>query len=163
MKLLTITLALYSLASVILPSSVAHNGSDLKSTKVTRNDQALILDADWTYFVFTNVDVAVSPNFIVTTSTLPLLSQLQIVDLYCDGDVFQIFNNGDELLLTTSEPYGTDCKLHTSNATLAFSQHYWSKGILHLNTSTAYNMTLYPTASPWTAGKAAIRWITSLF
>ena len=163
MKLFIILPTLYSLALAALPNPVAHNGVDPKSIKVVHTDQTLVLDADWTYFLFTNVGVPITPNFVFTTPLLPPLTQLRTTDLYCAGDMFRLVNNEDGALFGTDEPFGVDCRLSTGNATLAFSQHYWSRGIIHLNASTTYNMTLYPTSSPWSAGMAAIRWVTSLF
>jgi hypothetical protein len=163
MRHLPIISALLFLTSVISSSPVNHNRVGLKSIQQSHTDQSLTLDADWTHFLFTNVGVPVSPNFVLTAPILPPSTQLQIVDLFCSGDVFHVFNNGSELFGTIYPPYGVDCQLSTDDATLAFSQEYWSKSVHDIDLGATYNLTVYPTASPWSAGQAAIRWISLPF
>ena len=161
MKYPTIIPALLSLtlATLPIPIPIAHNGADSKSIKVVHTDQTLVLDADWTYFLFTNVGVPVTPNFIIPPSGHPIDSQIQVVDLFCAGDIFQLFNNGSELLSSISPPYAVDCQLSTDDPNLAISQEYWSRLLTDVYPDTSYNLTIYATASPWSAGKAAIRWV----
>ena len=158
MRISAVLPALVSLASALLPRSAINNGVEEKSMLVVNADQTLILDADWTNFTFTNVDVPVSPNFNFFTS--PAISGLFVTDLYCAGDTFAIYNNGTFLMETSSPLFGADCQLRTANASLAFSQNYWSSATVPLASGFSYNITIVPTASPWSAGVAAIRWVS---
>ena len=159
MKFATLFAAFVSLVAANFDGSTGRNGPVPKAVDAVLVDQTLVLDADWTNFLFTNVGVPVVPNFIVNTPATATV--LQVTDLYCSGDIFVIANNG-VLFSFTSVPFGVDCQLSTTNATLALEVPYWSSGTFALVPLTTYNFTIIPEQSPWSAGQAAIRWITIL-
>jgi hypothetical protein len=155
--LLSIVAIFFSVASAI-ESLSGNNGPIAKSADLALMDVPLVLDADWTNFLFTNVGVPVVPNFIFVTPISPP-TFLQVTDLYCAGDMFVVANSG-AYLATTTPPLFTDCQLSTNNATLAHLVPYWSSFSILLPPLTPFNLTIIPSQSPWTAGQAAIRWIT---
>ena len=152
--------ALLSLVVAVLPGLATKNGVNVKSVTAARGDFDLVLDDDWTYFLFTNVGVPVGTNFIAQTAFNQTNTGIELVDLFCSGDRFAVLNNGSLAVITSPPTFGTDCTLSTANATLALSQPYWSKGRFGLAADTMNNITVVPTASPWTAGMAAIRWMS---
>ena len=157
MKFAALLATLVSLAAATFDGPAGRNGLVPKAADAVLVDQTLVRDADWTNFLFTNVGVPVVPNFIINTSVD--LTLIQVTDLYCAGDIFAITNNGAPFLSTT-DPLGTDCQLSTANATLASTLPYWSSFSFGLPTLTTFNITIIPLQSPWTAGTAAIRWIS---
>jgi hypothetical protein len=155
--MLSSIVAIFFSVALAVENLSGNNGPIEKSADLALMDIPLVLDADWTNFLFTNVGVPVVPNFVLTTPPLPTL--LQVTDLYCAGDAFVITNDGFYLSATTI-PLFVDCQLSTNNATLAHLVPYWSSATLLLTPLTSFNLTIIPSQSPWTAGQAAIRWIT---
>jgi hypothetical protein len=158
MKLISLFAALISFAAADIDGPASNNGGVAKSTDAALVDLPLILDGDWTNFYFTNAGVPVIPNFIIATPIYATL--LEVTDLYCAGDVFTIANNG-VFFATTNPAVFTDCQLSTTNATLAFEVPYWSSTSQLLLPALVYNLTIIPSLSPWSAGQAAIRWVSA--
>ena len=126
----------------------------------------LPLSPSWTYFYFTNVgSYGEAGNPLQPTIFVPGPSYgnkcLQIADLYCAGDQFSLYAGfGLQTIVANSSVSGAvSCTLTSTNPNDTLINPLWSNLYYDFTVSSPIPLllTVYVTASPFSAGKAAIR------
>lgn len=117
-------------------------------------DTILPLTYEWQKFYFTNTNSAGFPKF---TDLLVTNCQVQVVDLYCPGDILSIVI-GSEFVSPTILPNNITCDISSSDPTVAMANGEWGKTCgpfqAVTNGSIVYAVV---ESSPFTAGAGAIR------
>lgn len=147
-----LSILLHSIVVLAVPVFEGNNGSTLKSAKIGMYERiAIIPDGQWHYFNFTSVGVK-SPQ--IFNFTISVDQRFQVVDLFCVGDQFSVYDNSTALGLT-SLPLSPSCAISAPTPdTATFGT--WSYLDISLKPG-FHEISIIPAVSPYGVGKGAIR------
>jgi hypothetical protein len=107
---------------------------------------------EWTPFRFLDGNTKAQPQFFVY---LAQPAYLQLTDLHCTGDRFEVFDN-DECLGRTSQVAFDGCETSTADPNVAFYDRRWSRGEWRLAPG-GHVIQVRVDESPMLSGAAALR------
>lgn len=128
---------------------MAQSGQDMLQADAT--DTHLKVGQGWYNFTFTNVHSYANRNFLFQSNVQTVL---RLTDVFCAGDVFQVFDWGKFLFQTSA--VNTTCDNYTPLPDVAWPSIGWSSGYYFLDPG-CHNITIQVIDSPYTAGAANIR------
>ena len=180
--MLLLLAAFYSLIQLALSSSLSYsslNGGSLhplnkdgNSSNAAKNITYFWINSNWTTFYFTNSGghsfLDYSDQVTVVFFIYPQLGNncIQVTDLYCAGDQFALYQEVQiypQFLANSTTPGAVSCNYSSTDPNVTSQNSTWSS--LSYNTfAIDYNIlyfSVYATVSPFSAGKAAIRALSS--
>ncbi|MCW5853876.1 MAG: hypothetical protein KIT87_27660, partial [Anaerolineae bacterium] len=150
---IALAMTVATLLLVLVGNAAADSGNGGGQRRPFAPVMALTVGGGWTGFEFGDVGTTAGP--IAFTSASPIV--LKVTDAYCAGDRFRIYDNGQLLGDTSSNPLAwCDFPGRTVDPVTAFTSWYYSHGEFALPAG-PHSITIQMLAAPFGPGGAFLR------